>query len=92
MPAGDPRQVEAITYTTLPSIQNIPEPLEESSPSLPKGAHLSKEMLSAPSGSFRILVVDDEPVNLQVVNNHLTIHNYHVTQALDGEHALHLIT
>ena len=91
VPAGEANQVEAITYTALPSIQHIPEPLEESAPSLPQGRQRTKAMLSAPTSGFRILVVDDEPVNLQVINNHLTTHNYHVTQALDGEHALHLI-
>ena len=37
---------------------------------------------------FRILVVDDEPINLQVINNHLSLHDYHLTQAQGGEQAL----
>ncbi|HEY9597310.1 MAG TPA: ATP-binding protein, partial [Cyanophyceae cyanobacterium] len=37
---------------------------------------------------FHILIVDDEPINLQVLNNHLSIQNYQVTQALDGNEAL----
>lgn len=36
----------------------------------------------------RILVVDDEPVNLQMIYNHLTIAGFHVTTALDGVDAL----
>jgi len=39
---------------------------------------------------FRILVVDDEPVNQQVLANHLSTNNYHVTQALNGMDALRL--
>ncbi len=39
-------------------------------------------------GSFHILVVDDEPVNQQVLRNHLTDANYSITQALNGERAL----
>ncbi|MDY7012945.1 MAG: ATP-binding protein [Cyanobacteriota bacterium] len=39
-------------------------------------------------GRFRVLVVDDEPINLQVLNNHLSLANYTVTQALNGEQAL----
>tara|TARA_B110000858_G_scaffold194218_1_gene248181 strand:- start:30706 stop:33840 length:3135 start_codon:yes stop_codon:yes gene_type:complete len=37
-----------------------------------------------------ILIVDDEPINLTVLNNHLSLGNYRVIQALDGEEALRL--
>ena len=40
---------------------------------------------------FNILIVDDEPVNLQVLSNHLSLHNYAVTQAQDGKQALTLL-
>ena len=56
-----------------------------------------QEPLTTPSPSrvdnaqFHILVVDDEPVNLQVLNNHLSLHNYHVTQACSGEEALKML-
>ncbi len=36
----------------------------------------------------RILVVDDEPVNQQVLANHLTLRNYEVVQAMNGIDAL----
>ncbi|WP_299457249.1 adenylate/guanylate cyclase domain-containing protein [uncultured Microscilla sp.] len=39
----------------------------------------------------KILVVDDEPVNLQVLENHLSIQNYNITQASDGLKALKII-
>ena len=39
----------------------------------------------------KILAVDDEPVNLQVLENHLSIQNYHVTQASNGLKALEII-
>ncbi|MDR0842474.1 MAG: diguanylate cyclase [Acidobacteriota bacterium] len=39
----------------------------------------------------RILVVDDEPVNIQVLNNLLSIRNYAVTKAYSGTDALDLI-
>ncbi|NEP87067.1 MAG: response regulator [Okeania sp. SIO2C2] len=39
-------------------------------------------------GDFHILVVDDEPINIQVLNNHLTANHYKVTQALNGKSAL----
>ncbi|MCU0533795.1 MAG: diguanylate cyclase [Hydrococcus sp. Prado102] len=41
--------------------------------------------------SCNILVVDDEPVNLQVLVNHLSRYNYKIIQASNGEEALTLI-
>jgi two-component system sensor histidine kinase ChiS len=38
-----------------------------------------------------ILVVDDEPVNQQVLANHLAFSNYRISQALNGRQALDLI-
>ncbi|MEW6496988.1 MAG: ATP-binding protein, partial [Cyanobacteriota bacterium] len=44
---------------------------------------------AAPSPrEFTILAVDDEPINLQVVANHLSLHNYAVIQANNGIKAL----
>jgi signal transduction histidine kinase/class 3 adenylate cyclase/CheY-like chemotaxis protein len=43
------------------------------------------------SYSFKILIVDDEPVNLQVLINHLSSENYAITQASNGIEALSLI-
>ena len=42
-------------------------------------------------GGKRILVVDDEPINLQVLLNHLTLRGYDVEQAGDGVSALELL-
>ncbi|MDM8532133.1 ATP-binding protein [Anaerolineales bacterium HSG25] len=41
--------------------------------------------------AFRVLVVDDEPVNLQVLVNQLTLQNYQVVEAHNGFEALELI-
>jgi signal transduction histidine kinase/DNA-binding response OmpR family regulator len=35
-----------------------------------------------------ILVVDDEPINIQVMQNHLELHNYSVTTAFSGKEAM----
>jgi signal transduction histidine kinase/ligand-binding sensor domain-containing protein/class 3 adenylate cyclase len=40
---------------------------------------------------FNILVVDDEPINQQVLLNHLSFDDYNVTQALNGYEALKLM-
>lgn len=39
----------------------------------------------------RILVVDDEPVNRQVIQNLLSIRDFHVVEAADGPAALHSV-
>ncbi|WP_424100374.1 ATP-binding protein [Moorena producens] len=46
---------------------------------------MSDQNLSSPTvEAFNILIVDDEPVNLQVLVNHLSLHNYNITQAVNG--------
>ncbi|HNK94737.1 MAG TPA: ATP-binding protein [Leptospiraceae bacterium] len=42
-------------------------------------------------GSIKILVVDDEPVNVQVLENHLTLAKYSVLKASNGEDALAIL-
>ncbi len=41
--------------------------------------------------SFNILIVDDDPVNLQVLRNHFMPYKYNVTEASNGIEALELI-
>ncbi|HEY9600220.1 MAG TPA: ATP-binding protein [Allocoleopsis sp.] len=52
---------------------------------------LDEPALMPTEGAFQILVVDDEPVNLQVLVNHLSLQNYAIIQALNGIEALKLI-
>ncbi len=40
---------------------------------------------------FHILIVDDEPINLQVLKNYLVVQDYRVTLATSGPEAIHLI-
>ncbi len=43
------------------------------------------------SDAFHILVVDDEPVNLQVISNHFTFRGYRVTTVSNGIDALKIL-
>lgn len=43
------------------------------------------------SANIKVLIVDDEPVNLQVLINNLSRQNYAITQATNGEEALKII-
>jgi len=49
------------------------------------------EALVPTEGAFKILIVDDELVNLQVLVNHLSLQNYAITQASNGMEALDVI-
>ena len=57
----------------------------------PDDALLEQEELVPTFGAFQILIVDDEPVNLQVLVNHLSLQNYGITQAASGMEALEII-
>lgn len=52
---------------------------------------LDNELSIANKGAFKILIVDDEPINLQVLVNLLSLHNYDLTQASNGMEALEII-
>ncbi|MGK7923347.1 MAG: response regulator [Trichodesmium sp.] len=47
--------------------------------------------LSATEPKFTIMIVDDEPINLQVLVNLLSLQNYSIVQAMDGVEALKII-
>ncbi|MGC1248861.1 MAG: ATP-binding protein [Spirulinaceae cyanobacterium] len=50
------------------------------------------EIIVQPSpGKFKVLIVDDEQVNRQVLINYLSLHNYAITQATNGPETLDLI-
>lgn len=42
------------------------------------------------NNKYHILIVDDDPVNLQVLKNHLKLHNYQYSEAHNGTEALQL--
>ncbi|PSN19578.1 guanylate cyclase [filamentous cyanobacterium CCP5] len=60
-------------------------------PSVSGGAAIADSAPALNSSGSVVLVVDDEPVNLQVLANHLSLHDYSIVQANNGEDALRLI-
>ncbi|MGD1939269.1 MAG: response regulator [Cyanophyceae cyanobacterium] len=58
--------------------------------SSPKDSDLTLPALDS-DDKFRILIVDDEPINLQVLVNHLSLEDFAVTQANNGVEALAFI-
>ncbi|MEM1169327.1 MAG: adenylate/guanylate cyclase domain-containing protein [Cyanobacteria bacterium P01_H01_bin.35] len=71
--------------------------------SVPEGTYLESEINQVQTsclassckkeeeGEFKILIVDDEAVNLMVLANHLSLHNYEVIQANNGQKALDIL-
>ncbi|MDF0552811.1 response regulator [Kamptonema sp. UHCC 0994] len=52
---------------------------------------IHREVIDSVSGELKILIVDDEPVNIQVLINNLSVLKYEVTQATNGFEALEII-
>ena len=86
-------------YFTLPASDEDAS-LPAGTPSLARVAneqtHLKSAVVDAPkkqsaTGNGKvshILIVDDEPINHQVLKNHLSSEDYHLTTAMNGEDAL----
>ncbi|MDR1246889.1 MAG: response regulator [Clostridiales Family XIII bacterium] len=83
MPLSDAKR-EEIALSEGPTVIDIEEFAAEIAAKRP-GAETR-----AAEGGYRILVVDDEPVNIQVLNNLLTMRDYSVTAAYNGIEALDL--
>lgn len=63
------------------------EPSNAMEPTIPSGDGAAPMA----GGMAHILVVDDEPVNQQVLANHLAFSNFRLSQALNGQQALDLL-
>lgn len=77
-----PREPPAPPTAFVPVVPAVSSPSPSAAPQQPQ-----------PPGprAFSILVVDDDPVNRQVLVNQLSLHDYRVVTASDGEEALELI-
>jgi two-component system sensor histidine kinase ChiS len=83
---------------TLPSSEEPAVPLSSKHPKLTQCiAHTdihteeSSAVKPATTNTFKVLIVDDEPVNLQVLHNYLSLQNYSIVQATSGREALKFI-
>jgi two-component system sensor histidine kinase ChiS len=64
------------------------QPLEMS---LKKESEHSPDVVLETGKSFHVLIVDDDQINLQVLENQLSLENYAITRAYDGYEALDAI-
>lgn len=90
-------------YFTLPVSLQQAEPMQKDVSQLSREALMAENPVTAQEtieisadafnteDYFRILIVDDEPVNRQVLINHLSLHQYVTKQAQDGLEALSIM-
>ncbi|WP_286018938.1 ATP-binding protein [Candidatus Venteria ishoeyi] len=69
---------------------SVPDANEQIQQAGAKSSH-QKSLIHPNPDQFTILIVDDEPINLQVLVNHLSLQNYAVVEANDGLEALQLV-
>ena len=70
--------------TVLPQTIDPQEPQDADRPE-------DADVMALARRQHQILVVDDEPINRQVIMNHLAVKNYQVVEAVDGLEALALL-
>jgi signal transduction histidine kinase/WD40 repeat protein/streptogramin lyase/GTPase SAR1 family protein len=78
-----PAQGSPVQVTPAEEIPVFEIPREEP---VKDGSELYKAIFTP--GNFQILVVDDDPINRQVIRNHLSIQNYTVTEVSSGPETL----
>lgn len=70
-------------YISSDFVQTISSSKEEVTP--------IRQKSKSKADSLKILIVDDEPINRRVLENHLTVAGYEVTEASSGKEALELL-
>lgn len=101
---SEPNKGSTFTFTLPISQEPLDETLDEQpvssvhAPVVPENSSLTATLSGdddLPADKFhvrfRILVVDDEPVNRQVLCNHLALRNYYVEEASGGKEALDIL-
>lgn len=88
LPVADTPVADTPTSPTISSIRKPASKLDISSQNISKNDITNNSDIEI---KFHILIVDDEPVNLQVLNNILSVNNYKVTQASNGKEALAIL-
>ncbi|WP_370476478.1 tetratricopeptide repeat protein [Tamlana flava] len=92
---------EGSTFTfTLPVSDKTREDLSEIDPAgieekvqrtTPENSQLVSPLENKDSFDIKILIVDDEPINRRVLENHLNLAGYQVFEASNGKEALELV-
>lgn len=76
------------TERAVPIASNPPQLIPSLATTLCQTAKVDEPPMAQNSATSKILIVDDEPVNLQVLHNYLSLQNYTIVQATSGHEAL----
>jgi len=85
LPLSDKKR-EDITVQIKPSYENISQVQHDI-----KEGHIKKIEKQSETKLGRILIVDDEHINRRVLENHLSVAGYAISEASDGQEALELL-
>lgn len=78
---------EALLPAGIPSLARVANEYTHDEAAATEAA--SENVVHSSNGKINhILIVDDEPINHQVLKNHLSSETYHITMAMNGEDAL----
>jgi two-component system sensor histidine kinase ChiS len=79
---------ELISQTNAAPSSEIENAKNSSLPEIPDDPFIGFVPQILNKGEYRVLVVDDEPVNQQVLANHLSLQSYTIVPAMNGAEAL----
>ena len=83
------QEMSSVPTTVRRPIPNLTTPSNSASSSAADSdGAIATQTSNEAEGNFHILIVDDEPINIQVLQNHLSVNHYRVTEALNGAEAL----
>jgi PAS domain S-box-containing protein len=96
LPLAADAELTKTSFSRTPTLQTLQEPsktlaLAIQSPSTQTRVFPTLPNKTAASSELTILIVDDEPINVQVLVNYLSEQNYHLEQAFSGMEALSMI-
>lgn len=77
--------------TEKKAVLTKPSPHQIIAPHINTQSEFSATVPENEKAEFQMLIVDDDPVNLQVLNNHLSTYSFSIIQAANGTEALGLI-
>lgn len=85
LPLSDKKR-EDITVQIKPSFENISQVQHDI-----KEGHIKKSTKQSETKLGKILIVDDEHINRRVLENHLSVAGYAISEAINGQEALELL-
>lgn len=94
LPKGDTEEEERVFGLPFHPTERTLNKLIEATDKVGTQADVPKELatiLPVANEEISILIVDDEPVNLQVLQNHLSMEGYKVTKANSGSKAMKIL-